>query len=471
MIRKSKFNVFIVGLILAGLVLASYLIATDGLRQGVILLVLGPLVVFLIYAFRKPDLLIFAMICMGFLISLLSRYFPGVPYGLSIDGLIVILLIALIFHKDARFERDTLYNWVSMALLIWLVFCAFEILNPLAKSKVAWFYAVRGLAFYPIFLVVLSQYVVRSYTSLKYFLILWAFWSFLGTLWGLKQFWLGVSATEQAWLDAGAASTHVLFGKLRIFSFYSDAAQFGAAQAHAGVVFGIIALFPGKLRYRIPLLILAVLSLYGMLISGTRGALGILALGGFSYFVMSKKFKVVIVGILVAVGFFVFLKYTTLMQSNYQINRLRTALRADDPSLMVRKQREQILKNYLADKPLGGGIGSAGYWGKRFSPGTLLAELGTDGHYTRIWMETGIIGLLLYIAVLVAIIIYLGYRLWVMEISFLRQILVAFYCGFLGLCLSSYTNGLMTQVPTGVVLFISLGVTVAGVQGKVSGGG
>jgi hypothetical protein len=29
----------------------------------------------------------------------------------------------------------------------------------------------------------------------------------------------GVDAAEQAWLDDGAAKTHVLFGKLRIFSF------------------------------------------------------------------------------------------------------------------------------------------------------------------------------------------------------------------------------------------------------------
>jgi hypothetical protein len=29
----------------------------------------------------------------------------------------------------------------------------------------------------------------------------------------------GVDAAEQAWLDDGASQTHVLFGKLRIFSF------------------------------------------------------------------------------------------------------------------------------------------------------------------------------------------------------------------------------------------------------------
>ena len=96
------------------------------------------------------------------------------------------------------------------------------------------------------------------------------------------------------------------------------------------------------------------------------------------------------------------------------------------PSLMVRKEREKILEGYLSDKPLGGGIGSAGYWGKRFTPGTFLAELGTDGHYTRIWMETGVIGLYLYLLFLGSILFFLGKVLWVMEDSVMRQILVAF---------------------------------------------
>jgi O-antigen ligase len=109
----------------------------------------------------------------------------------------------------------------------------------------------------------------------------------------------------------------------------------------------------------------------------------------------------------------------------------------------------------------------AGYWGKRFSPGTFLAELGTDGHYTRIWMETGIIGLILYLGMILFIIFYLGRLLWMMEDSLLRQVLVGFYSGFLGLCLSSYTNGLLTQIPTGVMVFISLSLIYMGANGRI----
>lgn len=458
--------VFKRSLVLGLTILAGVLIAQGGIKIGAILLLLPPIVVFLMVAFYHPLSLIFASVTMGFLISLLSRYIPGgIPFGLSIDGFLGLIVVALIFDKNESYVSRYTWNGLTLILMIWLIYSVIEIANPLARSKEAWFYANRGLSFYPLLFVVLSMYTFKTTSHLRYFMWIWAGLAMFGTLWGIKQLVLGVSDVEQQWLNAGAASTHILFGKLRVFSYFSDAAQFGANQAHTALVFGIIALFPGQLRHRWLYFVVAGLALYGMLISGTRGALGVLALGGFTYFVMTKNFKVVLAGIIVAGGLFVFLKYTSIMQTNYQVNRLRTALRSDDPSLMVRKEREKILANYLRDKPMGGGIGSAGYWGKRFSPGTFLADVGTDGHYTRIWMETGVIGLTLYLAMIAIIVFFLGKKLWNMQDSILRQNLVAQFSGFLGLCLASYTNGLLTQIPTGILVFIGMGIIYKGANG------
>lgn len=454
-------------LLILVLILVGKVMAMGGFKLGIVMVVLPPVILFVVLSFSKPELLLHVSIAMGFLISLLTRYVPGIPFGLSIDGLMALGILVLMFDKTVKFEPKYLTNLLSVALLVWLLFSFICLLNPLARSKVAWFYANRGLSFYPVLATVLTMYIYRSAHHLKWFLILWASFSVFGTMWGIKQLVLGVSQVEQQWLNAGAASTHVLFGKLRVFSYFSDAAQFGASQAHTSVVFGIIALYPGKLRYRWAYLLVSFLALYGMLISGTRGALGVLALGGFTYFIMTKNFRVVIAGVLVAGSMFVFLKYTTLMQSNYQVNRMRTALSSDDPSLMVRKEREKVLSNYLSDKPLGGGIGSAGFWGKRFSPGTFLAEIGTDGHYTRIWMETGILGLWLYLLMLAVIVFYLGIRLWRMENSVLRQKLVAIYSSLMGLCLASYTNGLLTQIPTGLLVFVGLAFVYLGTEGDL----
>lgn len=447
--------------------LFAKILVDGGLKIGIILIMVPPSIIFLIFSFRQPGLLLLVSVIMAFAIAGLSRYVPGIPFGLTIDFFLILVIVILIFDGKVKFQKEYLLNPLSLALLGWVLFSFVEIVNPLAKSLTAWFYANRGLSFYPVLYAMLSMYVLKRKKDIDIFLLIWIIMSTLGTLWGMKQLMLGVSDVEQRWLNAGAASTHVLFGKLRVFSYYSDAAQFGASQAHTALVFGIIGLFSGKMKYRFVYLGLSLFALYGMLISGTRGALAILAIGGFGYFVMTKNFRIVISGLVLGLGLFVFLKYTTIGQSNYQINRLRTSLDPKDPSLVVRKEREKVLEGYMIDKPLGGGIGSAGYWGKRFSPGTFLAELGTDGHYTRIWMETGIIGLWLYRMMLIVIVFYLGRMLWVMEDSLLRQKLVAFYCSLLGIMVASYTNGLLTQIPTGTLIFVGLALIYKGTRGDL----
>jgi len=101
----------------------------------------------------------------------------------------------------------------------------------------------------------------------------------------MQKVW-GVDSYEQAWLDGGAAITHVLFGKLRIFSFLSDAGQFGANQAYSAVVAGIVAMVEKDFRKKIFYIVVAVFGIYGMLLSGTRGAIAI-PLAGFGTFLVS----------------------------------------------------------------------------------------------------------------------------------------------------------------------------------------
>lgn len=65
---------------------------------------------------------------------------------------------------------------------------------------------------------------------------------------------------------------------------------------------------------------------------------------------------------------------------------------------------------------------------------------------------------------LLVIFFYLGRMLWVMPISKHRHILLAFYSGFAGVCVASYTNGLLTQVPTGPLVFIGLAFVYMGAK-------
>jgi len=171
--------------------------------------------------------------------------------------------------------------------------------------------------------------------------------SIIGTLKGMMQIFFGVDSFEQAWLDAGNASTHIIFGKLRVFSFYSDAGQFGAAQGHAGVVFLILALSEKRSKKLKTLYFIAsILGFYGLMISGTRGAMAVPVMGFAIYLILKKNMKVMLIGVVLGLSVIVFFKFTTIAQENCTIRRMRTAFNpTEDASYLVRRSNQKKLKS------------------------------------------------------------------------------------------------------------------------------
>jgi hypothetical protein len=441
--------------------LAFMAIRLMGLSGAVALVVLPIGGAYLYWIFRSPRVAIYTIVAMSFAISGLGRYYPVLPFGLSIDFLIVLAFVSFFFQHFKKVEWAIIPFDTFAVVGIWFVYCVAMVANPLSPGAEAWFYASRGLAFYMFFMIPVAILTFNRPRDMERFLIVWLTLSSIGSLWAAKQIYLGVSNTEQQWLDGGAASTHLLFGKLRAFAYYSDAGQFGAAQAHAAVVSLVVLLYPTNLRKRLLYLTFFLLNIWGMMLSGTRGAIFLLGIAVFVYLFFSKRFTVLILGGMLAVGAFGFLKYTTLLNSNYQINRMRTAFDPNDPSLMVRKNREKVLKVYLANKPIGEGIGSAGYWGQRFRPGSFLADLGTDSHFVRVWAETGIVGLLLNAGMFLYLLVRCGTIIWRMEQSYQRNSLVALYSGFAGVTVASYGNNVIAQMPTGTLIYLSIAFILA----------
>jgi O-antigen ligase len=159
-----------------------------------------------------------------------------------------------------------------------------------------------------------------------------------------------------------------------------------------------------------------------------------------------------IVGLLV-IGM---LKYTTIGQQNDQVRRMRTALDPNDASLMARVENQKKLKAYMSSRPIGGGIGSAGSWGQRFSPGTFLATTPLDSWYVKIFAESGIIGLYLYLGMLFFILINRFKFIFKMTDIDLKFKMAALYGGIFGVCFASYGNQIFGQFPTGSVMYMSM---------------
>ena len=105
---------------------------------------------------------------------------------------------------------------------------------------------------------------------------------------------------------------------------------------------------------------------------------------------------------------------------------------------------------------MGGGIGSAGYWGERFSPGTFLANLALDSWYVRIAAETGYVGLAIYLIIIVVIVLTCVKKIGATGDEDHRNKLIALFCGVSGILVASYTNQVFGQIPTATLIYISI---------------
>ncbi|GAA4779703.1 hypothetical protein GCM10023231_03120 [Olivibacter ginsenosidimutans] len=311
------------------------------------------------------------------------------------------------------------------------------------------------MALFPLIISVLGMVLLTKRKDLDRFLLIIIAFSMLAAINGIKQLYIGPSAGEQRFLDAGGSVTHLIWGQLRVFSFYSDAGQFGASQAHLSLMCLILAF--GKMSWwkRILLIMLAGILFYGMLISGTRGALFVLLSGGFFALLLSKRISVILVGGCLVVLFIAFLKFTHIGSSNYQIYRLRSALDTHDASLNVRLQNQQLLANYLQDKPFGDGLGTIGKWGKEYNPDKFLSTIEPDSLWVKIWASYGIVGLICWFAFMMFLLGQCcGICLRIKDRN-LRIKVIALTSGIAGIIFCSYGNEVMNAFPSSAITWLS----------------
>jgi len=439
-------------------IFAGIIIVKMGITGAVLIMAVPILIGFFFFFFKYPRLGFYTAFFLGFSLAALDRYLPSsLPYGLGIDIFLVLTFVVLIFKYWKELDLSASYNEVVLLMLLWMAYIVLQIANPYAQSPVAWFYAMRGIALYQLLIFGLVFPLLSSRKDCYRFLHYWFILSAIGALWGLRQKYIGVDPFEQAWLDAGAAETHLLWGtKLRVFSYYFDAGTFGGAMGHVASVAAILFLGPYSTKRRLLYLLVAILAFYGLFISGTRGALAVPGAAGITFVLLTKNKRLIILGAMVGFLAFGFLKFTSLGQSNYDIARLRSALNANDPSLQVRVYNRKRLTNYLSNKPFGTGIGTAGYWGRRFSPNTWMANFETDGLYTRIRAETGRIGQLFYLFIWLYLLVRGGMITWNFEDPERKYLAIAFISGYAGILLANYGNSVMTQFPNSFTTYLSV---------------
>jgi len=175
------------------------------------------------------------------------------------------------------------------------------------------------------------------------------------------------------------------------------------------------------------------------------------------FLILKKNIKILILGGIFLIGVYIFFAHTTIGQGNAEIRRMRTAFDPNEASLQVRLSHLKKLKGYLASRPMGGGVGATGNWGQRFTTHTFLANTATDSWYVMVWSDTGIIGLTYYLLMLFFILGTGAYHvMYKLKDDWLKVQISALVCGMAGIMMASYGNGVFGQMPTGILMYVSM---------------
>ena len=431
-----------------------------GYMAGAALGCLPILLYIILFAIKKPYWAYTWLFIANYFVLGLTRYIPGLPAGIVMDCLIMFNLFTLLIrscYKHVGWERAR--NGLTVASLVWLTYCFLELFNPQTVSATAWIALIRGYALYFVAIAILTPIIFYRYKDLKRILFIWSVLTLLAVLKSWIQRNIGFDQAEQYWLFVERGhTTHIIRTGVRYFSFFSDAANFGGSMGLSMVVFSISALYYRNSWMKLYLLLVAAAACYGMLISGTRSALAVPFVGYSAFIMMSRNIKMIGAGVFLIIAAFIFLKFTTIGQGNSIIRRARSAFNTNDPSFQVRLANQAKLRELMADKPFGAGLGHGGGKAKTFAPNAALSQIPTDSWFVMVWVETGVVGILLHIGILLYILARGAYLvIFKLRNTQLRGFTAALTAGISGIVVMAYANEILGQIPTGAILYMSMG--------------
>lgn len=439
--------------ILVSTVAISYLTAQLGEVVPVLAIGLSVVAVFLAMLFRKPAIGLFTLLVYTFMLPISREFGVNVQWGIGQEILLLLTWIAAIFHRNTN-EWPILKSDIVALTVAWFGLSILQVANPSGANVMGWIHEIRTTALLLVMVIPLTMLLFNKKEQLDVFLRIGIALSVLAALNGIKQLHIGLFPGETQFL-ADNPTTHIIFGQLRVFSFFTDAGQFGASQAHFAVISFILATGPFALWKRVFLISIGILLFYGMMISGTRGAFFVLT-GALVGLILTKNFRLLAIGLVLMMGLVLFLKFTSFGQGSYHVRRLRTAVNPTrDASYQVRLNSQMMLRNHLRDKPFGGGLGTIGVNGKIYNPGTFLSSIEPDSYWVKVWAMYGIVGFIFWFCMMMYIMGKCCGIVWNTRDPVLKIKLIALVSGTIGIFLSSYGNEVINRIPSSVVVLMS----------------
>lgn len=423
------------------------------------------LLILLFLTLQRPVILFFILFIIQYFFVTIYRILNIDQIGVFLDcltwSILLIIIIQSALYHNIDWKRTK--NVLSIGALIWMIYCMAEIVNPSGMFS-AWILS-RGLITNGFILTMYACVLINNNKLLNTFLITLSILTLIAVIQSFIQKFMGFNAIEQRWLNGGGYKTHLLATGTRYFSIFSDAGNFGSNMGCASLIFTITGLYIKSKGLKFYYIIIGLLSLYAMFLSGTRGAMIVPLAGLALYIVISKNIKAILSGGTTLLFVYLFFAFTTIGQSNALIRRMRTAFNpTEDASFNVRRDNQKRLAEYLKYKPFGEGLGLSGVENQKTSY-RFTTSIPHDSWYVKIWVETGVVGLILYIGFLLVTVIQGCYIImYKIRDAELKGKLTALLCGIFGLMLSAYGNAFWGQYPTPIIAFTGLAIIMNGVS-------
>ncbi len=435
-IPKVVVMVFLTGMGIAG----TYV---GGIKLAVILMLAFIVLPPVLAVVWKTKIGIYILITASFFLSVGLRLIPNLPIGMSIDFLILLMLVGKVFRL--QFERDwsRLKSPLTAIILLWVCYNLSEIANPWAASRTAFFYVIRPAVGYLMlyFLIWDSIKGTKEINSVFHYIL---FLGWIAAMWGIYQFFFGYFEWEMAHV-LRTDTVHLVFnhGRWRSFGPIGSPAQYGIVMATLACIAGNSFFYKKGTLKKVTMALLFFCYLLAMVYSGTRASFIILPVFFFVKVIISGNKKLYLTIILGILGLIILAKVPT---NNYQIQRIQSVFNAkDDKSYQIREANRKMITPWIIRHPIGGGLGSTGVWGQRFSPGTFLANFPPDSGIIRVAVELGWIGLIIFLLIYFQA-FFKGTRgLWKMKISEHRDKVESITC-----CLPAWGLVEMGQEVAGV---------------------
>ena len=439
--------------------IALYQFYSAGFGAFATICALPLLVIVIVTAFKYRMLLFWTLVFVNYLVSMKAiPSIPGIPLSLYNEVLeILLLMMAIIDAKEANFKCAA--NFMTVLVGIWCTFLVFELLNNTCGMMLDfpnWYPEARRIGIQIIYAVLVFTIYINTPQRIQNYLSLWGGLALFSVIWIWKQKYIGLTSSENAFLQGPAGKQHVLQNGalIRYFSIYSDAAAAGIGIASTAVAFIIFGITSKIKRYKYIFLTIGFACAWGMFPTGTRTAIVCFIAGFAVYAVTSKSVRMTVITGVATVLLFVFLAFTNIGNGNQMIRRMRSTFSKSDESAAVRDVNKEAMSKYMKDAPFGVGVGVGTNVVPINNKYHAMLSIPPDSEYVSIWRQTGAVGITIFICT--TVLMFLGaIRIIMFKLtsSSLRGIGAGLASGFVAMQLGGYANQVLMQFPNCVTFY------------------